>query len=141
VTKLILDTNVYIGWLNHGLHEALVIGPGLVRYLSSVVLMELRAGAATLRARLLLGQLVRAHAVSGRLVAPSSVGFDEAGLVLRALRLAGREIRHASLVSDVLIALTARQLGATVCTGDVEDFEVIRRVRDSSLRTVPPLQQ
>jgi predicted nucleic acid-binding protein len=139
MTKLVLDTNVYIGWLKGGSHEPLVMGPGFVRFLSSIVQMELRTGAVTRRARQLLDQLVRAHAVSGRLVAPSPAQFDEAGLTLRALRLAGREIRRASLVNDVLIALTARQLGATVCTGDVEDFEAIRRIRNFSLRAVPPL--
>ena len=35
MTKLFLDTNVYVGWLNHRLHEELVVGPGFVRYLSS----------------------------------------------------------------------------------------------------------
>ncbi len=138
--KLILDTNVYIGWLNHRLHEALVVGPGFVRYLSSVVQMELRAGAVTRRARQQLDQLVHAHAASGRLVAPSPAQFDEAGLALRALRLAGQEIRRASLVNDLLIALTARQIGATVCTFDIGDFEAIRRIRDFSLRAVFPSQ-
>jgi predicted nucleic acid-binding protein len=140
VTKLLLDTNVYIGWLNHRLHEALVVGPGFVRYLSSVVQMELRAGAITRRARQRLDQLVRAHAAAGRLVAPSPARFDEAGLALRALRLAGQEIRRASLVNDLLIALTARQIGATVCTCDIGDFEAIRRIRDFSLRAVSPSQ-
>src|SRR5439155_21612354 len=28
MTKLLLDTNLYVGWLNHGLHEALIVGPG-----------------------------------------------------------------------------------------------------------------
>jgi hypothetical protein len=31
--KVILDTNLYIGWMNQGLHEDLMLGPGLVRYL------------------------------------------------------------------------------------------------------------
>jgi predicted nucleic acid-binding protein len=139
VTKLILDTNVYINWFNHGLHEALVVGPGFVRYLSSVVQMELQAGAATRRARQRLDQFIRAHAIAGRVVAPSPRQFDEAGLALRALRLAGHEIRRASLVNDLLIALTARQIGATVYTSDVEDFEAIRRVRDFSLCAVSPI--
>jgi predicted nucleic acid-binding protein len=64
--------------------------------------------------------------------------FDEAGLVLRALRLAGREIRRASLVNDVLIALTARSIGAMLYTADAEDFESIRQVRDFSLAVVRP---
>ncbi len=136
MTKLLLDTNVYVGWLNHGLHETLVVGPGFVRYLSSVVQMELRVGAATRPARRLLDQLVRAHAAAARLVAPSTPVFDEAGLVLRALRMAGREVRRASLVNDVLIALSARQLGATLYTADAEDFTAIRRVRDFGLEVV-----
>ena len=136
MTKLLLDTNLYVGWLNHGLHQAVVLGPGFVRYLSSVVQMELRAGAATRPARRLLDQLVRAHAASTRLVAPSTTVFDQAGLVLRALRLGGREVRQASLVNDVLIALTARSHGATVYTRDANDFEAIRRVRNFSLFTV-----
>ena len=136
MTKLLLDTNLYVGWLNHGLHEALMLGPGFVRYLSAVVQMELRVGAATRPARRVLDQLVRAHTASARLVAPSPPDFDEAGLVLRALRMAGREVRHASLVNDVLIALTARRLGATLYTGDAEDFKAIRRVRGFSLEVV-----
>src|SRR2546430_15262956 len=118
MTKLLLDTNLYLGWLNHGLHEALIVGPGFVRYLSSVVQVELRVGAATRPARRLLDQLIRAHAASARLVAPSAPVFDEAGLVLRALRTAGREGRPASPLNDVLIPLTARRPGATPHTGD-----------------------
>jgi predicted nucleic acid-binding protein len=140
LTKLILDTNVYIDWFDRGMHEALVEGPGFVRYLSSVVQMELRTGAITRRARQGLDQLIRAHAVSGRLVAPSPAQFNEAGLALQALRLAGQEIRRAALVNDLLIALTARQLGATLYTSDVEDFEAIRQVHNFSLRAVSPFQ-
>jgi predicted nucleic acid-binding protein len=137
VTKLILDTNIYIDWFARGMHEALVEGPDFVRYLSSVVQMELRTETMTRQARQLLDQLVRTHAASGRLVAPSPAQFDEAGLALQALRLAGREIRHASLINHLLIALTARQIGATVYTRDLEDFEVMRCVRDFSLRAAP----
>jgi predicted nucleic acid-binding protein len=136
MTKLLLDTNLYVGWLNHGLHELLVVGPGFVRYLSSVVQMELRAGAATRPARRVLDQLIRVYTATARLATPSPTVFDEAGLVLRALRLAGREVRRASLVNDVLIALTARSIGATLYTADAEDFESIRRVRDFSLAIV-----
>ena len=53
-------------------------------------------------ARRLLDQLLRAHAVSGRVIAPAPPVFDEAGLVLRALRMAGRDIRRASLVGGLL---------------------------------------
>jgi hypothetical protein len=51
LTKVVLDSNVYIGWLNQGLHEDLMMGRGLIRYLSAVVHMELRVGATMLPAR------------------------------------------------------------------------------------------
>jgi predicted nucleic acid-binding protein len=134
--KSLLDTNLYVGWLNRGLYEALVVGPGFVRYLGSVVQMELRVGAATRPARRLLDQLVRAHTASARLAVPSASVFDESGLVLRALRMAGREVGRAALVNDVLIALTARQIGATLYTANADDVAAIRRVRDFSLQVV-----
>lgn len=125
--KVLLDTNLYIGWLNEGLHEELMVGPGRVRYLSAVVQMELRAGAKQLPAQRALDQLIRAYRAGGRLVAPDAQLFDHAGRILQKLRESGREVRRASLVNDVLIALSARSLGATVLTAD-QDFEAIRAI-------------
>lgn len=136
--KVLLDTNLYIGWLNRGIHEDLMIGPGLVRYLSAVVQMELRAGATTLPARRAVDHLSRAYRSAGRIVAPDAEVFDHAGRTLRRLREAGREVRRASLVNDVndvLIALSARSLGATVLTAD-EDYDAIRAVLDFKLERV-----
>jgi predicted nucleic acid-binding protein len=45
-------------------------------------------------------------------------------------------VRRAALVNDVLIALTARSIGATLYTADRGDFEAIRRVRDFALEVV-----
>ena len=133
--KVILDTNVYIDWLNLGLHEEQMTGPGLVRYLSAVVQMELRVGAKTLPARRALDRVVRAYRAGGRVVAPQAELFDEAGRTLRRLREAGREVRHASLVNDVLIAHSARALGATVITADT-DYRAIRAVLDFKLEMI-----
>jgi predicted nucleic acid-binding protein len=135
IRKVVLDTTVYIGWLNEGLHEELLLGPGLVRYLSAVVQMELRMGAKTLAARRAVDQLLRVYRASGRMIAPEFEIFDQAGRTLRRLRDAGREIRKASLVNDVLIALSARSLGATVLTAD-EDYARIGEVLDFKLEMV-----
>jgi predicted nucleic acid-binding protein len=133
--KVVLDTNLYIGWLNHGHHQDLMMGTGLVRYLSAVVQMELRFGAKTLPARRGLDQLVRAYRTAGRMVTPDAELFDEAGRVLQRLREMGREIRKASLVNDVLIALSARSLGATVLTSD-EDYKAVRGVMEFRLEMI-----
>ena len=136
MTKVVLDTSVYVGWLNQGLHAEWLLGPGVVRCLSAVVLMELRVGATTRRARRAVSQLVRPYETSGRLVAPSARLFDEAAIVLQRLRMRGLEVRRASLVNDVLIALTARAMGATVVTANAADFQAIRDFRRFSLHVI-----
>jgi predicted nucleic acid-binding protein len=128
VKKIVLDTNVYIDWLNRGLHETVMLGPGLVRYLSAVVVMELRAGVSHRASRDAVDALTRGYRSAGRLVAPSSEVFERAGAVLRKLKLAGHNVRDASLCNDVLIALTARSIGATVVTANAADFASIQQV-------------
>ena len=125
--KVLLDTNVYIDWLNRGDHDAVMVGPGFVRYLSAVVVMELRAGVSNRASCDAVDALTRAYRSAGRLVSPSSDVFERAGAVLRKLKFAGRDVRHASLCSDVLIALTARSIGATVVTTNVSDLAAIQR--------------
>jgi predicted nucleic acid-binding protein len=105
-----------VGWLNDGRHEHLMLGQGLVRYLSAIVHMELSVGARRLPARRALSQLVRAYRSVDRLAVPDADVFSRAGEVLQRLRDSGRELRKASLVNDVLISLSARSIGATVLT-------------------------
>ena len=136
MNRAILDTNLYIEWIRRAAHEDLVLGRGLARALSAVVVMELRTGVTTRAAHRAVERIVRAHAAARRIVAPSAGLFDEAGGVLRNLRPAGRDIGRASLVHDVLIALTARSIGATVYTLDASDFEAIRAVRRFRLEIV-----
>jgi predicted nucleic acid-binding protein len=123
--------------MNQGLHEDWMLGPGLVRYLSAVVFMELRVGATMLPARRALDQLVRPYRVGGRLMTPGAEIFDHAGRTLQRLRESGREVRRASLVNDVLIALSARSIGATLLTAD-QDYQAIGAVVDFKLEMVQP---
>lgn len=134
--KVVLDTSILIDWLNRGLREEIVVGPGMVRYLSAVVAMELLAGARTGPARRAIDGIVRAHRAVGRLVAPPADQLVRAGAVLRQLKLAGLEVRSASLVTDLFIALTARSLGATVLTANATDFEAIQRIEPFALEIV-----
>jgi predicted nucleic acid-binding protein len=133
VKRVLIDTNIYIDWLNTGARDPLMLGPGLVRYLSAVVLLELRAGAKSRSARHGVDRLARAYTAGGRLIAPTTDAFDRAGSLLRKLKLAGLEVRAASLVNDVLIAETARIIGATVVTANRSDFEAIRSLEAFSL--------
>ena len=102
-----------------------------VKYLSAVVLLELLAGAFSPRDRKLVRGIAAAFEKAGRLLLPSLRVYAEAGEALRALReshdynVAGAQ----SLVGDVLIALSARSIGATVITKNERDFVAIQRVR------------
>ena len=127
---VMLDTNVYIDWLNIGAHERWFKGGELVRHLSAVVLMELQAGATTQRAHRAVALIARGHERVGRTVHPSRDAWARAGVVLRRLQATGRETRRASLVNDVLIALNAREIGATLITRDPSDHLAIRQFVD-----------
>jgi predicted nucleic acid-binding protein len=136
VKRTLLDTNIYIDWLNAGLHEDLVLGSGRLRILSAVVAMELRAGAVSSRAVKAVEALSRTYATAHRLVAPQPPLCLDAGKVLSRLRKDGRELRRASLLADTLLALTARSLGASLVTRDASDFAAIRKHVDFSLESV-----
>jgi predicted nucleic acid-binding protein len=129
--KALLDTNLYIDFLNEGRHAELVESRlGLVRYMSVVVVAELELGATTKNARVAVARLARTFERAGRLVVPSGDVWGRAGSVLRSLRTHGREIRRASLVNDMVIALTARDIGATLFSRDASDYLAIRRCID-----------
>ena len=105
-------------------------------YLNSVVFAELYAGA---KDRPTIRHLETLHHTFDRLnrvITPDKqVWFDAA----RALQQLG--IRHgfettglARLTHDVLIAFSARKIGAVVFTLNRKDFERIRELRDFQLR-------
>lgn len=133
--RLVIDTNIYIDWFNEGLHDDILFQRDTVKHLSAVVLMELRAGACSSSDRRLVQRVERAFAKAGRILVPSRTVFVEAGDALRRLK-ADRgfhiETSH-SIVADVLIALSARSIGATVVTQNERHYRAIQAVRPFQL--------
>lgn len=129
---LVFDTSVYIAAIHGGLVSPAygTLQENLPRtYLASVVSAELRAGATTEAARRAVQQFTRwAHRV-GRVVTPGASAWERAGDLLGEIR--GREPHLRSKVhtlwNDVLIVLSARQIGAAVVTRNARDFDLIRR--------------
>lgn len=122
--KVLPDTNVFIDYLRADLHADWVFGGvgNIVRFLSAVVLMELRLGADTLRRKRAVDRIIRAFPV-GRMIAPTPLLFERAGRLFRILHGDGSGIvDRLSPINDLLIALTARQIGATVITSNLKDF-------------------
>ena len=136
--RLVIDTNVYIDWLNKGRHEDVLFQRDAVKYLSAVVLMELRAGAVSRADRRLVRRLETGFERAGRILAPSRALFAEAGDTLRRLQIAeGYNIGGSgSIANDVLIALSARSIGATVVTQNERDYRAIERIGSFRLTVV-----
>ena len=115
--KVLLDTNIFIDYLRAGMHMHWVLGPvgGRIRFLSSVVLFELSSGADTRKRRVAVE--------SNRAAFPATGGSR-----LRPARSSGRAVYSGCLgtgagdrlgrLNDLLIGLTAREIGATVVTRD-----------------------
>lgn len=136
MNRVLLDTNVYVDWMRAGEHERWVVGGQLVRHMSTVVLMELEAGAKTAAAQRAVASLGGTFERVGRLVQPTRGVWQRAGIALRKLRSSGLEVRRAALVHDVLIALTAREIGATLLTRDESDHKAIRKIVGHSFSPV-----
>ncbi len=137
--RIVIDTNVYVDWLNEGQHEAILFQREAVKYLSAVVLMELSAGAFSARDRRLVREVTSAFAKVGRILLPTVTIYEEAGDVLRRLQESrGYTVASAyGLVNDVLIALSARSIGATVITQNERDFVAIQTIRPFKLALAP----
>src|SRR3990170_1304961 len=126
--KIILDTNVFIDYLRADLYADWVFGQigRSVRFLSSIVLMELRLGADTQRRKRAVDR-IKAAFPAERLIAPSQGTYDKAGQLFRTIYGDGSGLSdRLGPVNDLLIALTARHIGATVITGNLAEFIRIR---------------
>lgn len=135
--KVVFDTNVYIGIFNHGLFQDEINGFNKVMYLVHPVLHELWIGA---KGKKEVNHLVKFGATFiklGRLVVPTASTQTLIGKVCRKLRLSGTlDPSYPRIYNDVSIALLARQIGATLVTRDISDFEKIFKVIDFRFRDV-----
>jgi predicted nucleic acid-binding protein len=134
--KFVLDTNCFVD-ASRTDDEAAAFAefcaraaPGL--YLSTVVAAELRAGAGGARNRRTLErQVLSPYFRRGRVLNPSPAAWDALGTTLAALveqdGLVLREIRR-SLVFDILIARSCREIGATFVSRNSADLSRIARV-------------
>jgi predicted nucleic acid-binding protein len=133
--KVIIDTNIYIDWMNDGLYEAVIFQRDAVKHLSAVVIMELATGVFSVKDRRLVREISSAFGRVNRIVAPSVSMYQEAGEVLRKLQPSmGYTLASAhGLSNDVLIALSALSIGAVVIAQNNRDFVAIQKIRPFKL--------
>lgn len=136
--KAVLDTSVYLAFLRRDgeiRDLGLLLRPTLL-YMSSVVFAELYAGAKDRSTVRHLERLYRTFDRSDRVITPDKQVCFEGAQLLRQLgaRHGFEATGLARVTHDVLIALTARKIGAAVFTRNQRDFERIRQLRDFQLR-------
>ena len=138
--KYLLDTNVYLWAFRSEQKKAQfrqIFFPLLpTTFLSAVVAYELYVNAQDSRTRSLLREFIHPVERTGRVVGPTFDDWVEAAAVVTAIEEKERGWRSKlpALLNDILIALCARRIGATLLTYNKDDFRLIRRHKDFSLR-------
>lgn len=142
--KVILDTNVYVDACRSEetrAHFRAAFFPLLpVTYLAAVVAYELRVNAKDERTRRLVHDFIQPMQRTGRIVNPTFADWLDASDVVEAIETRDRTWRSKlpALLNDILIALCARRIGATLVTHNERDFRLIRRYKPFSLRALAP---
>ncbi len=132
--KAILDTSVYIPFLRDGIiHPKFpedFLNPLL--FMSSVVVSELYAGAHDNLTIKLLDKLYHTFQKVGRLIVPSVEDWRQAGgIIAKNGKKYGYDSTYLSrLQNDILIACSARRIGAFVLTKNEKDFLRIHEFLD-----------
>ena len=125
--KVLLDTNILIDFLRVGMHAEWVLGGHgtVVRFISAVALLELQLGADTPKRKQSVDRLRQAFQ-SGRILGLTPSILDHAGRIFRAMYGNASALNdRLGPMNDVLIALTAREIGATIVTSNVLEFRRI----------------
>ncbi|MBL7095113.1 PIN domain-containing protein [candidate division KSB1 bacterium] len=113
MSKYIIDTNIYIDFYNTGKFKEIIYQkkyPEII-YVSSVVIMELLAGAFIKENHAIIANLIKTAHARAKIISPSQNDFFEAGKILAKLQSeTGYDLKKAySITNDVLIALSARR--------------------------------
>jgi predicted nucleic acid-binding protein len=138
--KYVLDTNVYLEAVrsedkrNQFRQTFFPLLPAT--FLSAVVAYELYVNSQNSPTRSLVREFIVPMERTGRVVTPAFEDWVEASAVVEAIEEKERGWRSKLpvLLNDILIALCARRIGATLLTYNRDDFRLIRRHKEFSLR-------
>lgn len=128
--RIVLDTNVYVTLLQDRselTRRRILLGRILPQtWLSSVVLHELLAGARGDLGRASVRRAMASLERVGRVFAPDPQDWALAGVVRGKIWEQRRDLRTKTLTNDLLLACSARRIGAFVVTDNRRDFSVIQ---------------
>ena len=127
----ILDTSVYVDNLRSGRFKEEILDLKFVVRLSAVVLAELARGARSRDMKKFVADLAK----NLRIVAPNEREWIQSGqIVNRLVASKGFDVHKTREIHfDVLIALTARRIGAYLITCNVDDFTAVHEFLDFKL--------
>lgn len=127
----ILDTSVYVDNLRSGRFKEEILDLKFVIRCSAVVLAELSRGARSRPMRRFIEDLAK----NLRVITPNEREWIQSGRIVdRIVTSKGYDLHKTrELHFDVLIALTARRIGAYLITCNVDDFTAIRAYLDFNL--------
>ena len=134
----LLDTGIYIragrgedyAWLSEDSHVF------QRTILTAVVAAGFYAGSRDCREKQALDDLRRAHYSSGQFPSPPAAAWVEAGILLRRARSTFGEMDFLHHFRDLLIALEAARVGATLATKNARDFARWKSLFVSTKRTL-----
>lgn len=131
VNLAIVDTSVYIANLRFGRFDKELLELKFVVRCSAVVLAELWRGARSREMIRFVDYLTR----NFRIIAPNEREWVESGKIVGKIAGAkGYDIHKTREIHfDVLIAMTARKIGAHLITCDADDFSAIREAMNFNL--------
>ena len=134
VFKALLDTSVYIPYINQGIeHPILELRKKApLLYMSAVVMEELYAGAMDRISNRLLDRIFSTFDKVDRMITPDGSDWQKAGKILAKMgkKYGFEEIHLSRLLNDILIALSARKIGATIFTRNQKDYLRIKEFVD-----------
>jgi predicted nucleic acid-binding protein len=139
---ILLDTNIYLFAMKSRsgaeFFERRFLPLTFQTIASSVVVQELYAGALDAGAVRLVERYVGALERAGRVVAPTFQDWKEAGRLVAQItrKEPGRKPKIQQMLNDILLALSARRIGADLFTFNRDDFELIRRHTPFSLKVL-----
>lgn len=134
LTKVILDTSIYIPFINAGVSHPILeleyIKP--LFYMSAVVIEELYAGAFDKISVKLLDRMYETFENLGRIIVPEASDWQKTGKVIAKFgqKYGFGEKFLSKTTNDVLIAFSARRIGAIVVTNNTKDFLRIKEFVD-----------
>ena len=122
--RAILDTSVYVDNLRFGRFKQEILDLKFIICCSAVVLAELSRGARSRPTRRFVEDLAK----NLRVIAPNEREYIQSGWIInRIVAAKGYDVHKTrELHFDVLIALTARRIGAYLITCNVDDFTAAR---------------